>query len=93
MVLRVAAVKACVGAKFALAVSENVFFQDYLKQLNPGHRPPYRLERIRILECMIEGDGMDNVRTEAGIGEEFHVRYHRLLDRPPLQATVWLLCC
>ena len=25
-VLRVAAVKACVGAKFALAVSENIFF-------------------------------------------------------------------
>lgn len=54
IVLRVAAVKACVGAKFALAVSENVFFQNYLKQLNPGHRPPYRLERIRILECMID---------------------------------------
>jgi len=53
-VLRVAAVKACVGAKFALAVSENTFFRDYLKQLNPGHRPPYRLERIRILECMID---------------------------------------
>ena len=53
-VLRVAAVKACVGAKFALAVSENVFFRDYLKQLNPGHLPLYRLERIRILECMID---------------------------------------
>ena len=35
-------------------MSENVFFRDYLKQLNPGHRPPYRLERIRILECMID---------------------------------------
>ncbi len=54
MVLRVAAVKACVGAKFALAVSENVFFRYFLKQLNPGHRPPYRLECIRILECMVD---------------------------------------
>ena len=54
MVLRVAAVKACVGSKFALAVSENMFFRNYRKQLNPGHRPPYRLERIRILECMID---------------------------------------
>ncbi len=53
-VLRVQAVKACVGAKFALAVSKNVFFLEYLKQLNPGHRPPFRLERIRILECMID---------------------------------------
>jgi hypothetical protein len=52
--LHVAAVKACIGAKFALDVSENIFFQDYLKQLNPGHRPPYWLERIRILECMID---------------------------------------
>jgi hypothetical protein len=50
----VAAVKACVGEKIALAVSENVFFQNYLKQLNPGHHPPYQLERIRILECMID---------------------------------------
>jgi hypothetical protein len=53
-VLHVKAVKACVGATFALAVSKNVFFLEYLKQLNPGHRPPYRLERIRILECMID---------------------------------------
>ncbi len=53
-VLRVKAVKACVGAKFALVVSKNVFFLEYLKQLNPGHRPPYWLERIRILECMID---------------------------------------
>jgi hypothetical protein len=48
------AVKVCVGAKFALAVSKNVFFLEYLKQLNPGHRPPYRLEHIKILECMID---------------------------------------
>ena len=48
------AVKACVGEKFALAVSENLFFRNYLKQLNPGHCPPYWLERIRILECMID---------------------------------------
>ncbi len=55
------AVKACVSAKFALAVSKNVFFLKYLKQLNPGHRPPYLLERIRILECMI-----DDAKQELG---------------------------
>ncbi len=53
-VLHVKALKVCVGAKFALAVSKNVFFLEYLKQLNPGYHPPYRLERIRILECMID---------------------------------------
>jgi hypothetical protein len=53
-VLCVKVVKACVGAKFALAVSKNVFFLEYLKQLNPGHRPPYQLEHIRILGLMID---------------------------------------
>ncbi len=53
-ILRVKAVKVCIGAKFALAVSKNVFFLDYLKQLNPGNCPPYQLEGIRILECMID---------------------------------------
>ncbi len=53
-VLSVAAFKACIGTKFALAVSENIYFQDYLKQLNPGHCPPYQLEHVRILECMID---------------------------------------
>jgi hypothetical protein len=53
-VQHVKAVKACVGAKFALAVFKNVFFLEYLKQLNLSHRHPYWLERTWILECMID---------------------------------------
>ena len=41
---------------------ENVFVRDYLAQLNPKHRPPYRLECIRIIECMI-----DYVKLELGL--------------------------
>ena len=54
MVLRVAGVKAAVGGKLPLSVFDNVFVRCYLLQLNPRHRPPYRLERIRIIECMID---------------------------------------
>jgi hypothetical protein len=54
MVLRVAGVKAAVGGKLPLSVFDNVFVRSYLMQLNPMHRPPYRLERIRIIECMID---------------------------------------
>jgi len=54
MVLRVAGVKAAVGGKLPLSVFDNVFVRSYLMQLNPMHCPPYRLERIRIIECMID---------------------------------------
>jgi hypothetical protein len=54
MILRVAGVKAAVGGNLPLSVFDNVFVRDYLVQLNPKHRPPYQLEHIRIIECMID---------------------------------------
>jgi hypothetical protein len=54
MVLRVAGVKAAVGGKLPLSVFDNVFVRSYLVQLNPRHRPPYQLESIRMIECMID---------------------------------------
>ena len=54
MVLRVAGVKAAVGGKLPLSVFDNVFVRSYLAQLNLRHRPPYQLERISIIECMID---------------------------------------
>ncbi len=54
MILHVAGAKAAVGGKLPLSVFDNVFVRDYLAQLNPKHRPPYQLERIRIIECMID---------------------------------------
>jgi hypothetical protein len=54
MILCVAGVKVAVGEKFPLSVFVNIFVRDYLAQLNPKHRPPYQLERIRIIECMID---------------------------------------
>ena len=97
MILRVPGVKASVGGKLLLSVFENVFVRDYLAQLNPKHCPPYRLERIHIIECMI-----DYVKLELGlIMAECHMELlsgffvwdNRLLDRFSSQAAVWLLCC
>ncbi len=43
------------GLKQLLAESfDNVFVRSYPLQLNPRHRPPYRLEHIRIIESMID---------------------------------------
>ena len=54
MVLCLAGVKAAVGGKLPLSVFDNVFVRSYLAQLNLRHRPPYQLERIHIIECMID---------------------------------------
>jgi hypothetical protein len=54
MILHVVGVKVAVGGKLPLSVFDNVFVRDYLAQLNPKHRPPYRLEHICIIECMID---------------------------------------
>jgi hypothetical protein len=54
MILRVAGVKVAVGGKLPLSVFDNVIVRDNLAQLNPKHHPPYQLERICIIECMID---------------------------------------
>jgi hypothetical protein len=54
MILRVAEVKETVGGKLPLSVFDNVFVREYLAQLNPKHCPPYQLERIRIIKCIID---------------------------------------
>jgi hypothetical protein len=67
MKLRVAGIKASLGGKLPLSLFENVFVCKYLAQLNPKHHPPYCLERIRIIECMI-----DYVKLELGFIMEEH---------------------
>jgi hypothetical protein len=54
MKLCVAGIKAAEGGKLPLSLFENVFVKEYLAQLNPKHHPPYCLECIRILGCMID---------------------------------------
>jgi hypothetical protein len=54
MILCVAWVKAAVDGQLPLSVFESVFVRDYLAQLNPKHHPPYQLEHIHIIECMID---------------------------------------
>ncbi len=46
---------------------ENVFVRDYLAQLNPKHCPPYQLEYISIIECMVA-----YVRLELGLNMAEH---------------------
>lgn len=53
MIKRVAAVLAAVGSKSPLSVYDNSFVKQYLELLDPRHSPPYRLERVRILEVSI----------------------------------------
>ncbi len=54
MIFQLAGIKATVGGKLPLSVFDNIFVRDYPFQLNPKHRPPHQLERIRIIECMID---------------------------------------
>ncbi len=42
------------GGKLLLSVFDNVFVRSYLVQLNQKHHPPYQLEPICIIECMID---------------------------------------
>jgi hypothetical protein len=61
MKLHVVGIKGAVGGKLPISLFENVFVREYLAQLNPKHHPPYCLERICIIECMI-----DFVKLELG---------------------------
>jgi|LakMenE01Jun11ns_1017448.scaffolds.fasta_scaffold9913531_3 hypothetical protein len=54
MVNRVAAVKAVVASKTPLSFFDNPHVREYLRKLDPKHSPPYRLERTRILEVMMD---------------------------------------
>jgi hypothetical protein len=67
MKLHVAGIKAAVGGKLPLFLFENVFVREYLAQLNPNHHPPYCLECIHIIECMI-----DYAKLELGFIMEEH---------------------
>jgi hypothetical protein len=54
MLNRVAAVKAAVASKTPLSIFDNPQMREYLRKLDPKHSPPYRLERTRILEVMMD---------------------------------------
>ena len=54
MPLRVAAVIGAVASKQPLSVFDNLFMRDYIHKLNPKHSIPYRLERNRIIEVLID---------------------------------------
>ena len=44
-----------VGSMNTLSVFDNVFMREYLKGLDPKHNPPHRIERIRLVEVLIDG--------------------------------------
>ena len=60
MAKRAMAVKASIGNKVSLALFDKFFVKDYIKQLDPKHTPPNRLERICITEVRIDGDSMED---------------------------------
>ena len=54
MPFRVKAVLAAVASKQPLSIFDNIFMHGYIHSINSKHKLPYRLERNRIVECMID---------------------------------------
>ena len=59
MIHHVNAIIAAVGSINTLSVFNNVFMQEHLKGLDPKHKPPHRLERINLVEVLIDGTMME----------------------------------
>ena len=59
MIHHVNAIIAAVGSINTLSVFNNVFMQEYIKGLDLKHKPPHRLERIRLVEVLINGIMME----------------------------------
>jgi len=55
MVNRVFAVLAAVGSKSPLAIFDNERMKQYLGRIAPGHSPPHRQERNRIVSVVMDG--------------------------------------
>ena len=56
---RVNVIITAVGSMNTLSVFNIVFMREYLKGLDPKHKPPHRLERIRLVEVLIDGAMME----------------------------------
>ena len=78
MVNRVFAVFAAVGCKLPLSVFDNHHFTSYVKSLDSKHCPPHRLERLRILEVMIDGAMMEFSRIVKVRHYDFYVNINQL---------------
>ena len=59
MIHHVNAIIAAVGSMNTLSVFDNVLMREYLKGLDPKHKPPHRLELIRLVEVIIDGAMME----------------------------------
>ena len=59
MIHCVNAIIAEVGSMNNLSIFYTVFMQEYLKGLHPKQNPPHRLERIRLVEVLIDGAMME----------------------------------
>lgn len=51
---RVAGVKALISGQVAFSFFDKSIVRGYLKKIAPRHLPPYRQQRLRILECLID---------------------------------------
>ena len=59
MVNLVGTVFASAGCKLLLGVFDNDHFRAYVRGLDEKHSPPHMLERLRILEVMMDGSMME----------------------------------
>ena len=56
---RINVIIVAVGRMNTLSGFDNVFMREYLKGLDPKNKPPHRLERIHLVEVLIDGAMMD----------------------------------
>ena len=59
MIHRVNEIITAVGSIKTLSVFDNVFIQEYLKGIDPKHKPPHRLEHICLVQMLIYGAMME----------------------------------
>ena len=61
MIHHVNVIIAELGSMNTLSVFDNLFMREYLKGIDLKHKPPHRLERIRLVEVLIDGAMMEFV--------------------------------
>ena len=59
MLNRVEGVVGAILGKTVLSIFDNLGWRNYLKRLDPKHSPPYRLERVRLAEVIMDGVALE----------------------------------
>lgn len=72
MINRVFAVFAAVGSKSPLSIFDNERMKQYLARIAPGHSPPHRRERNRIVSVLMDGMMLEISKILSERRQELH---------------------